>query len=87
MLPDSQDLLIKFSKTGAWLAIYCQEGRSLKIYDSSDVHKCFEDIDENRPKCRIQIDDRFKTAKQLVFDENEKVVGLVSKSQVNLFSI
>lgn len=38
-------VVLKFSKSGIFFAIYNQDDYILSVYDSRDIHECFEAIE------------------------------------------
>ena len=80
--------MIEFSKSGKWFAIYIKKDQILSIFDSTDIHQCFSDIENQKPKFTKKFDDeQFDKAQQIVFGKADKYMAIVSKTQVTIMSL
>jgi len=52
--PECKEALISFSDSGKWFGLIDKREDTILIYDSSDIMKCFENIE--RKKYQIEID-------------------------------
>lgn len=39
--------MIEFSRSGSFFAIYVENTKELNVYESTDIHKCFDYINNN----------------------------------------
>ena len=40
--------MIEFSRSGSFFAIYVENTKKLNVYESTDIHKCFDNIDKDQ---------------------------------------
>lgn len=51
-----KNAMIEFSKSGKHLAIFIKEQNLLSVYDSRDILKCFEKVEQKKPLFSIKIE-------------------------------
>ena len=71
--------MIEFSKTGDFFAIYIENTKKLNVYESSDIHKCFDNIDKDIKVFEFSLEKKnFGKLNRIVFDKNDKYVAVRS---------
>ena len=81
-----QNVIIEFSKSGKHFAIFTKGENILSVYDSSDIFKCFEQIERNQPLFRKSIN-QIKGANRMVFDVMDRMILISSLEQIIIFSL
>lgn len=87
-------MIIEFSKFGNFFALYEEQTSILKIYNSTDIYQCIDDIEDDKPSLSWRMSERkdlnhgkFRKANKLVFDHGEKYIGIVEDRRIIIFSI
>ena len=70
--------MIEFSKSGKHLAILTKKDGILSVYDSRDIFKCFEKIENHKPLFNLKID-QITSADKIVFDIMDKMILISSR--------
>ena len=78
--------MIEFSKSGKHLAILTKKDSILSVYDSRDIFKCFEKIENQKPLFNLKID-QISSADKIVFDVMDKMILISSRDQIIIFSL
>lgn len=78
--------MIEFSKSGKHLAILTKNDSILSVYDSRDIFKCFEKIENQKPLFSLKID-QITSADRIVFDVMDKLILISSREQIIIYSL
>lgn len=64
-----------------FFGIFVRKTQKFQIFDSRDIYQCFDDIQDSKPIMNEEIkeDQGNFQAKWLIFDKQDKFVGLCSK--------
>ena len=79
-----------FSKSGKKFSIFNQKQSILKVFDSTNIDKCFDHIENDTPVFEAKVDDkdsRHFFAKILEIDIQDKYVLVSSKEKVFIYLI
>lgn len=87
-------MIIEFSKFGNFFALYEEQTAILKVYKSTDIYQCIDDIEDDKTYLSWRMSERkdlkygkFRKANKLVFDHGEKYIGIVEDRRIIIFSI
>jgi len=100
-LTPNYKMIIEFSKFGNFFALYEEQTSILKVYKSTDIYQCIDDIEDdiinnnhNKTYLSWRMSERkdlnygkFRKANKLVFDHGEKYIGIVEDRRIIIFSI
>lgn len=86
---------MEFSNSGKYFGLLFQNDNSIHVFDSSDIHKCFQEYlsiekikDKSTSIMSSEIkDDQFQNAKRVIFDSNDKYVAVLSATKILIFNI
>lgn len=80
-------ILMKFSKSGKYFAIYNLDEFMLTIYDSTDIFQCFDNIEKNQPLLKISFEENSFKAKSIVFDLRDNYFAVYSETQILIYCL
>jgi hypothetical protein len=93
-LTPNYKMIIEFSKFGNFFALYEEQTAILKVYKSTDIYQCIDDIEDDKTYLSWRMSERkdlkygkFRKANKLVFDHGEKYIGIVEDRRIIIFSI
>jgi hypothetical protein len=93
-LAPNYKMIIEFSKFGNFFALYEEQTSILKVYKSTDIYQCIDDIEDDKTYLSWRMSERkdlnygkFRKANKLVFDHGEKYIGIVEDRRIIIFSI
>jgi hypothetical protein len=90
--PECKEALISFSKSGKWFGLIDKLEDTILIYDSSDIMKCFENIENKNYQHEIDFghgrhDEEFEEARRLIFDRNDQYFLIQYDTKLVIYSI
>lgn len=64
--------MIEFSRSGAFFAIYVENTKKLNVYESTDIHKCFDNIEKDEKIFEFSLEKKnFGKLLRITFDKND----------------
>ena len=76
-----------FSDSGRFFAVYLQSSKILNIFDSQDLDKLYDDINEQQSLMHVELDDDFGFGTRIAFDTEDKYIVVASKTHVMAYSL
>lgn len=88
IIEDKERIMMQFSNSGSYFAIYSFDQCALEVYDSTDIFKCFDAIENNAPKYDVCFHDRFiMDPKELIFGQNCDYIGMYTEKRVIIVAL
>lgn len=78
---------VAFSDSGRFFAVYLQSAKILNIFDSRDLDKLYEDINNQESIMHVELDEDFGFGTRIVFDTEDKFVVVASQTHVMAYSL